>query len=207
MLEVRNLSYHYPKSVQLFQQINLTINPGEIVGIYGKSGTGKTTMAQVIAGYKRPQEGKVTIDGKIIPEHGLSPIQLIWQHPENVVNPRWKMKKILSEATMLSDPIIDHLGIQENWLNRYPHELSGGELQRFCIARALVPTTKYIIADEITTMLDAINQAQIWQALLQIVHTRNIGMLAISHDLSLLNKISDRVINFEKLSKQRILSL
>lgn len=207
MLEVRNLSYHYPKSVQLFQQINLTINPGEIVGIYGKSGTGKTTMAQVIAGYKRPQEGKVTIDGKIIPDHGLSPNQLIWQHPENVVNPRWKMKKILSEATRLSDTTIDHLGIQENWLNRYPHELSGGELQRFCIARALVPTTKYIIADEITTMLDAINQAQIWQALLQIVHTRNIGMLAISHDLSLLNQISDRVINFEKLSKQKVLSL
>src|SRR5699024_3251289 len=97
--------------------------------------------------------------------------------------------------------IIQMLGIRKEWLSRFPSELSGGELQRFCIARALLPGTKYLIADEITTMLDAINQAQIWRIIFQLVKEKNIGVLAISHDPELLNRISDRIIDFEKLRK------
>lgn len=199
MLEAKGISYHYRNQPWLFQGLHLHINPGEIVGLYGKSGSGKTTMSQIIAGYKKPSQGKVLVDGEAYLLAGPSPVQLIWQQPEKAINPRWKMKKVLSEAGEVDPKIIQELGIQKEWLTRFPRELSGGELQRFCIARALLPSTKYLIADEITTMLDAINQAQIWHIIFQLIKQRNIGVLAISHDYHLLNRISDRIVDFEKL--------
>ena len=201
MLEAKEISYHYPNSPWLFRQLNFHMKPGEIVGLYGKSGSGKSTMSQIIAGYQKPLQGEVLIDGQENIFKGPSPVQLIWQQPEKAINPRWKMKKVLSEAGDIEPDIIQMLGIRKEWLSRFPSELSGGELQRFCIARALLPGTKYLIADEITTMLDAINQAQIWRIIFQLVKEKNIGVLAISHDPELLNRISDRIIDFEKLRK------
>lgn len=93
--------------------------------------------------------------------------------------------------------VLDELGIKEEWLSRWPSELSGGELQRFCIARAFQDETKFIIADEITTMLDAITQAHLWKMLHRVAKERNIGVLAISHDSYLLQRISDRMIDFQ----------
>lgn len=198
-LEVRQLQYQYPNASVLFKDIDLTINSGEVVGLFGYSGSGKSTLAQIISGYKQPIEGKIGVNGTFIPREIVHPVQLIWQHPERVINPRWRMRRMLEEVGVIDLEMLHALGIKEAWLSRWPSELSGGELQRFCLARALTGNVQFLIADEITTMLDAVTQAQIWQTILQIVRERQIGVLAISHDAHLLTCISDRIINFDDL--------
>ena len=91
------------------------------------------------------------------------------------------------------------MGIEREWLNRYPVELSGGEMQRFCIARAMGPETKFVIADEMSTMLDVITQAQIWELMLNIVEKRKMGMLVVTHNPLLAERICTRVIEFDRL--------
>ena len=86
------------------------------------------------------------------------------------------------------------------WYSRWPNELSGGELQRFCVARVLGPKTEFIIADEMSTMLDAITQAQIWNVLLDQVKRRNLGLLVISHNMALADKLCTRIVNLEELN-------
>lgn len=199
MLEVEGVSYRHTRQPWLFQNVSLSISAGEIVGLYGKSGSGKTTLAQVIANYLKPEEGIVKVNKQKLKSTGAYPIQLVWQHPEKAINPKWKMKKVLAESETVDPKILDALGIAPSWMTRYPSELSGGELQRFCVARALGSNTKYLIADEMTTMLDAITQAQIWHTILQLAKKRSIGVLVISHDKLLLKRICDRVIDFNQL--------
>ena len=112
------------------------------------------------------------------------------------MNPRLKMEKILSDGGQVEDRIIEGLGIEEDWLNRYPQELSGGELQRFCIARALGKETRFLIADEISTMLDLITQSQIWNFLLEEVKRREIGLIVVSHSEALLKQVAERKLPF-----------
>lgn len=196
MLKVNGISYRYPHGPWVFRNMQLSVAPGEIVGLCGYNGAGKTTLAQIIAGYIKPHEGDVSVDGQPLSSFtGTKPVQLVWQHPEKSINPKWKMKKVLAETPDLDEEILTILGIKNDWLSRWPSELSGGELQRFCLARTLGKNTKYLIADEMTTMLDAITQAQIWHALLKLAKQRNIGILAISHNQHLLQKISHRTIN------------
>ena len=107
------------------------------------------------------------------------------------------MIKILNEAYEVSDEMIEAMGIKKEWLKRWPSELSGGELQRFCVLRALTPQTKFLIADEMTTMLDAITQAQIWQVVIKYCKDNGIGLIVISHDKDLVARVCDRVINLE----------
>ena len=90
--------------------------------------------------------------------------------------------------------------MKENWLTRWPNELSGGELQRFSILRSLNPKTKFIIADEISTMLDAMTQVQIWEALINHAKANNIGILAVSHDIELLEVICDDILYFNEIN-------
>lgn len=203
MLEAKGISYQYQRKSWLFRHVNLTIRPGEIVGLYGKSGAGKTTMAKIMAGYFKPHEGYVQVDGHVPSNKEVNPVQLIWQHPEKVINPRWRMKEVIAEVGELNPKLLELLGIHHAWLSRRPHELSGGELQRFCLARTLGAQTKYLIADEISTMLDAVTQAQIWHAVLQQVKERKIGVLAISHDHHLLERVSDRIVHFRHLVTTR----
>ncbi len=200
MLEINNISYRYHPDRWLFDEIDLSVKPGEVVGIYGTSGVGKTTFANIIAGYLKPAKGAVLVDGKVYSQKGRNPIQLIGQHPEKAINPRWRMKQVLLESGDYTDEFLLELGISKEWMQRFPSQLSGGELQRFCLARAISPETKYIIADEMTTMLDAITQTQIWQTVLQLVERQQLGMLVISHELPLLKKICDRILNFEELA-------
>lgn len=206
MLEASGISYRHQKD-WLFRQINLEVQPGEIVGLYGRNGAGKSTLARLLAGYLRPAEGHILVDGQAAPEKGYHPVQLIWQHPEKAVNPKMKMKKILAEGNPENYSMQQMLGIQDTWLDRWPSELSGGELQRFSLARALGPQTKYIIADEITTMFDAITQAQIWHSLLEISRERQIGILVISHSQPLLERISSRLVHFHDLTGRPTQSL
>lgn len=200
MLHVDNVSFRYPNRPWLFRNLSLTIDKGEIVGMYGKSGIGKSTLAKIIAGYIKPLQGEIRICNNKLTGEKIYPVQLIWQHAELVINPSWQMKKILAESPYLSEEMLSCLGIQSSWLSKYPHELSGGELQRFNIARALGTDAPFYIADEITSMFDAISQAQIWHSLLQEVEQQQKGMLVISHNQKLLEKICHRIVHFSNLT-------
>ena len=147
-----------------------------------------------MAGYLKPIEGEILLDGKPLPVKGTSPVQLIYQHPEKAINPRWKMKKVLQESGMYKEEIMNRLGIEKDWLERYPRELSGGELQRFCVARSLFVGTQMLLADEISTMLDVITQAQIWNFLIEETEARNIGMVVVSHNRELLKKVCTGIV-------------
>ncbi|WP_249871373.1 ABC transporter ATP-binding protein [Oceanobacillus saliphilus] len=200
MLDVKGISFHYGKESHLFKDLDLTVAAGEIVGLHGYSGSGKSTMAQIIAGYLKSETGLVTVDGKSDLDSKIQPVQLIWQHPEKAINPRWRMKKVLAESGMSDSGLLEELNIRQEWLSRWPSELSGGELQRFCVARALNENTKYLIADEMTTMLDTITQAHLWKTILRLAAKRGIGVLAISHDYQLLKQVSNRIINFNEIT-------
>ncbi len=191
------LGWRYAGGPWLFRDYSLEIMPGEIVGLMGPSGAGKSTLGKLLAGYMRPAEGEVVVDGAPIPASGYRPVQLIHQHPELAVHPRWTMRKTLEEGWQPDAELLEAFGIDKAWLGRYPGELSGGQLQRCCIARALGPKTRYVVADEMTVMLDAVTQAEIWRALLAVAARRGIGVLAISHDELLLGIICDRILSLE----------
>ncbi|WP_347277870.1 ATP-binding cassette domain-containing protein [Leptolyngbya sp. FACHB-711] len=177
------------------RDFSLVIAPGERVGLMGPSGFGKTTLGKLLAGYLTPTAGTVTVNSQLLPLRGYSPVQLIFQNPELAVNPRWRVRQILQEGHLPAPELLDRLGIHKNWLDRYPHELSGGELQRIAVARVLNPATHYLIADEMTAMLDANTQALIWQAVLSYTRTHEIGLLVISHEFALLKRLCDRIID------------
>ena len=202
LLEVKNISYRYNKnSPWILENVSFTIDSKERVALVGPSGYGKSTLSKIISGYIKPEKGEILWDGKPIPEKGYCPIQMIYQHPEKSVNPRWKMSKILNEAFKIDDNILSEMGIEKSWLSRWPSELSGGELQRFCIARVLSPETKFLVCDEISTMLDLITQAQIWNFLLKISKKNEFGMLVVTHNMELAKRVCDRVIELPKLNK------
>ncbi|MDR0596629.1 MAG: ATP-binding cassette domain-containing protein [Clostridiales Family XIII bacterium] len=194
-IEVRGVSFRYsPKSPLILDGANLSVSAGERVALTGPSGCGKSTLAKLMAGYLKPTAGEVLWDGRPLPKSGYMPVQMISQHPELAVNPRWKMSRILNECWTPSPELLRRMGIESEWLSRWPAELSGGELQRFCIARAIGPGTRVLICDEISAMLDAITQAQIWETLLDISKERGIGLLAITHNTPLAEKVCDRVV-------------
>ena len=168
-LEAKNLSFSYNvKGRQILRQFSLSADSSERVGIIAPSGFGKTTLCKILSGYEAP------------------------------VNPRLRMKNVIEEGDRTAPELIEKLGIEPDWMNRFPTELSGGELQRFCIARALGQRTRFLLADEITTMLDLITQSQIWHFLIEETERRNIGMLVVSHSPELIKKVCTRVIELDK---------
>lgn len=196
-LEGKNLTFAYEKKEgEVFRDVNLQVESHEKVAILGPSGFGKTTLCKILSGYLTPSSGEVLLDGKPLPKRGYCPVQMIWQHPERAVNPRLRMRDTLADGRDIDPRIIEELGIEEDWMNRYPQELSGGELQRFCIARALGRDTRFLIADEISTMLDLITQSQIWNFLLKEVTEREIGLIVVSHSEPLLKRVTERRIRF-----------
>lgn len=194
-LEVKNVSFSYDENKNVLKNLNLTVESHERVGILAPSGIGKTTLCKIMAGYLKPDAGEILVDGKPLPKKGYCPVQMIWQHPEKAVNPRLKLKDILADGDNIDPRIIKELGIEPDWMTRYPQELSGGELQRFCIARALGERTKFLLADEISTMLDLITQSQIWEFLLKEVKEREIGLVVVSHSDALMNAVTTRTIS------------
>lgn len=195
MLEARDITFGYPGAKPLYSGFSLQVEPGERVALQAPSGFGKTTLCRVLAGFERPQTGQVLVDGQPLPRRGVCPVQLIQQHPEQAVDPRLRMRKTLAEAGEVPQQLLDDLGIRDEWLQRYPHELSGGELQRFCIARALAANPRYLVADEVSTMLDAVTQAQIWRFLVEETQARGIGLVFVSHSHALTERIATRVVD------------
>jgi peptide/nickel transport system ATP-binding protein len=200
MLEAADLSFAYNGSKPILNKVNVRLESGKVCGLTAPSGSGKTTLAKVLCGHLPAQSGAILVNQQPLPEHSYCPVQLINQHPERSFNPRWQLDRSLAESAPPDPLLLDRLGIKSGWLNRYPHELSGGELQRFAIARALAPQTAFVVADEITVMLDAVSQAQVWQVLLQTVQERQLGMLVISHNRHLLSRICTHILAMSDLS-------
>lgn len=200
ILEARNISFRYgEKSREILKDFSLKAESTERVGLVAPSGFGKTTLCKILSGYEKPDSGQVLLDGKPLDFYGsYCPVQLIWQHPEQGINPRLRMKAVLEEGDNVSSDLIKRLGIEADWMNRFPAELSGGEMQRFCIARALGQRTQFLLADEISTMLDLITQSQIWHFLMDETEKRKIGMIVVSHSQELLEKVCTRIVDLQK---------
>ena len=200
-LEAKNVSFRYePRLPWVLQTVSLKLERGARTALFAPSGYGKTTLAMLLAGYLQSTAGEVLLDGAPLPKTGVCPVQLICQHPEKAINPRWRLARVLEESGALSDPVLDAFGIERAWLTRYPRELSGGELQRFCVARALMSGAQYLICDEISTMLDVITQAQIWNTVLAEAEKRNMAILAVTHNRNLAERIADEIVDLAKIS-------
>lgn len=207
-LEARDISFKYGEGTrQILNHVTLTVESGEKVGIMAPSGYGKTTLCKILAGYEKPDQGEVLLDGTPIRAfRGYSPVQMVWQHPELSVNPKRRLRTVTAEGDWSFEDtgerarIEAELGIRDEWKERFPVEVSGGELQRFCIARALGRRTKLLIADEMTTMLDLITQGQIWDFVLKELKRRDMGMIAVSHSPELLEKVCDRVVHLRTMN-------
>ena len=199
MLDVRNLSYRYGTDAPVLRNISLQAADGERLALLGPSGRGKSTLALLLAGYLPLQKGTITLDGAALSKGGYNPIQLIYQHPEKAMDPRWKVGDTLREAWEMPAALLAAIGAEPDWLTRWPNELSSGQLQRLSILRALSPATRVLIADEITASLDPITQAQIWSVILQEVEKHRMILIAITHNEALAKRICTRMVHIDEL--------
>jgi peptide/nickel transport system ATP-binding protein len=198
-LEANNVSFRYSRREPfVLENCSLSVESGERLALFAPSGYGKTTLAKLLAGYLEPTSGEVLLDQKPLPMKGVCPVQLICQHPEKAINPRWRLRRVLEESGNMREDVLDAFGIERAWLGRFPRELSGGELQRFCVARALMSGAKFLICDEISTMLDVITQAQIWNVVLAEAEKQNMGVIAVTHNRHLARRIATRIYDLSK---------
>ena len=201
-LEAKSVSFRYGKrQAWVLQNLNFCVEQGTCIGLSAPSGAGKSTLAMLLAGYLMPVEGAVLLNGKPLLPQGVCPVQLIYQHPEQAVNPRWRLRRVLEESGQVQEELLHALGIEQEWLERFPIELSGGELQRFCVARALMSNAFFLICDEMSTMLDVITQAQIWQVVTGEAKKRNIGIVVITHNDYLAGRLCSKVYDLRTLQR------
>lgn len=202
LLRANDIHYSYGSSKnapKILRGVSLQVAEGEKVGLWGSSGCGKSTLARVLAGHLKPDLGTVTWGeggpgDAGLPTGGYCPVQIIHQHPERAINPRWRMRKTMNEAWEPPEELQRAMGIEPAWLNRFPNELSGGEQQRFCIIRALAPKTRILVCDEMSTMLDVITQAQLWDLILHHVEEYGLGLVVITHNDALAKRVCDRIV-------------
>lgn len=200
-LRAEGLSFrHRRRDPWVLRDVSLELRSDEVVGLRGPSGVGKSTLARLLAGLAVPQAGSVRITGRDDRLRRSHPVQMVMQHAVLAMNPRWRVRDVLNEpvAEVDREAILDGL-VDPAWFDRYPHEVSGGQLQRVNLARALLADPEFLIADEITASLDAITQARLWRDLMTRTGKDGIGLLVISHDDSLLGRLCDRVVDLREL--------
>ena len=217
ILEVRHLNRIFRRSAGLFRRdeemhavrdLSMALRRGETLGIVGESGCGKSTLARMLVGLDTPSSGEIRLFGETMTAGSSSlakTIQYVFQDPIASLNPRKNIGQIL-EAPLLHLGTLDKLarrqrilelveavGLVPDHLQRYPHEFSGGQAQRIGIARALAPQPEILVLDEPVSALDVSIQAQILKLLQQLKEEFNLSYLFISHDLSVVETVSDRV--------------
>jgi peptide/nickel transport system ATP-binding protein len=215
LLVVENLGVTYAgdgRPVKAVDGIDLHCGPGEVLGIVGESGCGKTSLARCIAGLLAPSRGRILFDGGDLTGDGLRRpqplrrrIQMVFQNPENTLNPQHTVERCLSRPIALfglATPgrrrdrvveLLDSVQLGSHFLTRYPHELSGGERQRVAIARAFATEPDLVICDEPISSLDASIQAGVLNLLQNLQRRNRIGFVFISHDLNVVRHVSDRI--------------
>lgn len=216
LLEIKNLDVVYRSQKNVFggenlvyavNNVSLEIKKGEILAIAGESGCGKSTLAKTVMKLVIPESGEILFEGQNIQnlKDFYKKVQIIFQNPYSSLNPKMKIGEILkepleinaklkkSEIQKIVEDKIQKVGLDKNILNLYPHEFSGGQRQRIAIARSLILSPEFIIADEPVSALDVSIQAQIINLLKQLKEDFNLTFLFISHDLSVIKYISDRI--------------
>ncbi len=211
MLTAKHVSKTYTSGffsrtkVSGLSEASLSVSPGETVGIFGPSGSGKTTLANILAGVFAPSGGQVLWDGKPVrfPYRGKlrREIQVLYQHPENAFDPSWSLKNSILEPFRVHhipyteeslEKLLSQVGLYQEHLSRGLHSLSGGELQRAALARALCLKPRLLILDEPTSMLDSISQAQILHILKEYQKERHTAYILISHSLEVIQYMCSR---------------
>ncbi len=222
LFEIKNLNMHFPVSDGMFgntkgyvyalNNVDIDIYENEILGLVGESGSGKSTLGNCILKLINPTSGEVIFEGENILLKNKKELksfrkkaQLIFQNPYMSLNPRMKIYDILKEPFIVNGikdkneidlkikNIVKLIGMQEEILERYSHEFSGGQRQRIAIARAIILNPSFVVADEPVSALDVSIQPQIVNLLTDLKEHLNLTMLFISHDLSIIKYISDRV--------------
>lgn len=213
MLKLNKITKIYDNKKEKFtavKDISFRINENEILGLIGDSGSGKSTIGQIICGLIKPTEGFIFYKDNIlkfpIQKELRKDIQILFQHPEISFNPKLKIFDSIKEVYILyrknwkKEDIIKDIsvfGLREEHLYRYPNELSGGELQRLALARVLVCKPKILVLDEPTSMLDVISQAQIISMLREYKKEHKLSYLFISHHIELAKQFCDRILKLE----------
>jgi len=196
------------RSVRAVSDVTLSVRKGETLGLVGESGCGKSTLGRVIAGILPPTSGTITIDGAPVMENGrkvTTRVQTVFQDPFASLDPRMKVGEAVSEGpiahalTTKSEARsyvahwFERVGLDPVWIDRYPHQFSGGQRQRIAIARALAMQPDVLICDEPVASLDVSIQAQIINLFLELTRDLDLTTVFISHDLSVVQHVSDRV--------------
>lgn len=215
MLEVRDVYKSYRKQNSLFSRkrydvlngVSFLIKKGECVGLIGESGSGKSTLSRLILGLERPDSGSITIEGEDIIEWNKchkGDMSVVFQDYTTSANPRFTVQDIIAEPLLALKKaenikvrvaeLLNKVELPKILLKRYPHELSGGQLQRVCLARAISTKPRFIVLDEALSSLDVSVQAQILKLLNTLKNDLNMTYLFIAHDLQTITNICDRVL-------------
>ena len=216
MIEGRDLKKAFGSKL-IFEHANFTVPDGQIVGVYGPSGIGKSTLAKLLCGVMRPDEGEILLDGELLVSadqpydrrRGLA-IQMVYQQPYSSLDPSQKLMdgfreliryhgfaKTRAEEQALIEMLLEEVGLDTGILAHLPRQISGGEAQRIAIARCLLFRPRLLILDEATSMLDVSTQANVI-ALVRKVMAKNKGsVLLISHDKALVDTLCDQIYLFD----------
>jgi ABC-type oligopeptide transport system ATPase subunit len=222
VFQINNLKKHYeinlglfkkPKIVKAVDDVTFNVKKGEILSIVGESGCGKSTTAKLMLKIEEPTSGEILFEGKDITKikgeelhEYRKKVQIIFQDPYSSLNPRWKVGEIIGEPLKLNTNmsnkeikervlyLMEKVGMLPQWYDRYPHQFSGGQRQRIGIARALALNPEVIVCDEPVSALDVSIQAQVLNLLIDLQEEFNLTYVFISHDLSVVEHISDRIV-------------
>ena len=207
MIELKCVWKRYKKGtffskdyVDVLRCVSLSVNMGEHVGIIGESGAGKSTLSRIITLLELPDKGEIYLDNKRITKKNVKEkrgeVGMVFQDPSTSLDPKITILSTLKEATKdreTIEAVFDKVGLKRSLLEKYPHELSGGEQQRVAIARVLLSKSRYVVFDEFTSALDVSTQARIVNLLCDINRNRDYGFIFVSHDVKLVNFLSDRI--------------
>lgn len=206
LLTVENLSKEYIKKKTL-NNVSFSMEKGEILGVLGKSGAGKSTIGKILLQLSRPTTGTILFEGKALSEVPRRDIQAIFQDPYSALNPSLKIGEILEEPLIANgvfqnkeerrkkvEETLVKVGLLESDYEKYPEELSGGQQQRVCIAGAIILSPKLIICDEPIASLDLAIQVQILDLIQKINQEEGISFIFITHNLPAVYRIADRIL-------------
>ncbi|KES03302.1 ABC transporter [Streptomyces toyocaensis] len=220
MLELRDVTAGYDRRAPVVRNATLTVAPGEAVGLLGPSGCGKSTLARVTALLHRPDSGHVVLDGAPVhryrhraPRAQRTAVGVVFQQPRLSADPRLRLTDLIAEplrATGRRSSVPERVaelagtvGLTPDLLTRRPHEVSDGQLQRACLARALVLRPRWLVCDEMTAMLDASTTAALVRAVEDYRTATGAGLLAVGHDRLLLNRWCDRTVHWDTVTPKR----
>lgn len=217
MLELDAITAGYERGKPVVRDAHLGVAPGEAVGLLGPSGCGKSTLARVAALLHRPDAGTVTLDGRPVtgwrhraPREQRTAIGVVFQQPRLSADPRLSLRDLIAEplratgrrdeaATAVRE-LSRTVGLGDDLLGRRPHEVSDGQLQRACLARALVLRPRWLVCDEMTAMLDASTTAALVAVVEEYRSEHGAGLLAVGHDRVLLERWCDRTVRWEDVA-------